>query len=530
MLDASLVGEVASLTWLILGVFAFVLALVFRQDIRSFLSRVSKFEAQRKDSSVRAQLSGEEVPIDEQNDAAATSGVEPSEPSDDAPIDMKSEEKLPESVEKVRTEMFDAYVAGDFDKGNRCFQRLEEEEGDPLELKRDHGRKLAALYMSGQDPGAINRLRDLATDNEIEAFIHRMVGACLRHTTKYRAAIREFDLAEQGADRDSDRAAAIVLRAESYSDLGQTDMGIEELRSYMDGVDDKKAKEIAWRGLAMLYEQVGNNYSRAAALHQVALIEENNARSWFAAGYAYGLLGGGHDLLAMHCYGNALKLDGSQAGSLNNLAIKLADSDFPILAVDHYREAANLGHSLAMANLAGRYLKVGFADDAESQLSEASKNENPAEKVATTRAEIVTLRSSQQEAFQKSKKVGARAADFMDRWAAASFGSDCSIAGEWIVDGMTVNFEQEEHRWIGDMKGTKGSQSKRVHLKVFGSSLAGAIEVAKPVDAAGPSRWEWSAGAYGIVEQDPGKIRLLTLTKLEAEFLDLNRAEDPSSK
>ncbi len=65
-------------------------------------------------------------------------------------------------------------------------------------------------------------------------------------------------------------------------------------------------------------------------------------------------------------------------GGLNNMAVQYATLHIPTESVKSYFRAADLNNTLAMANIAERYLNEGFAEDAEKIITRANKlaNEN----------------------------------------------------------------------------------------------------------------------------------------------------------
>src|SRR3546814_18822125 len=60
-------------------------------------------------------------------------------------------------------------------------------------------------------------------------------------------------------------------------------------------------------------------------------------------------------------------------GTWNNLGVAYENQKLPIKAIYSYKESKKLGNTLAMSNLAYRFLHAGFLDEAKSVCEEAAK-------------------------------------------------------------------------------------------------------------------------------------------------------------
>jgi serine/threonine protein kinase len=113
--------------------------------------------------------------------------------------------------------------------------------------------------------------------------------------------------------------------------------------------------------------------------------------------YEYGTLG--EAALAIHHYGIYLTHNPEAVEAMNNLAVAYEGKQLMIESLEMYQRSHQLGHTLAGANIASRYLRVGMIKDATKLLNEIIVSSYPSEyheSVAAQLGNIVNVKKREE--------------------------------------------------------------------------------------------------------------------------------------
>jgi tetratricopeptide (TPR) repeat protein len=520
-MTASITGSLEGLTPLIIAVLAFAAILLFRSEIKSILRRLTKLEANRKGTRVSADL-GEDPkePTDPSSSVAGREEPEAARESDEiAPIRAGDTG----DAEAVRARMIHAYMDGDKKEGDELFEKLGPLEEDAGERRRDRARQLATQVVGGVDSNGLLGLKRMTEDPEVAGFAYRMIGICQNASERPAEAEEAFAEAVALAADDDERATAAALRAEALTTLGRDGEGIAQLTEMVAGEADSSAMQTLWEALAEAYERIGDSELKALALHEVARLVGNNASKWFDAAYAYSKADEDHfTILTIHCYSIALSLKPDHQFAKNNMGAQLSGSQMPILGVDFYKEAADLGNTLAQGNMAQKYLNAGFAGDAEELLEDARKRPTPDTKIAEVTARIATKRKNEEERFAEIRDLGSRAGNFMLDYAEARNSPTPGLSGDWKMSGASAELDL-----VGKELTVKWSQGSFRKARRFTGTIAGA-GVSGQFSKEGFSlssenvSWEADGLGYGILEPEQARIRFIKLTSDQADYPEMS--------
>jgi len=521
------IHEIAELAWLVVGslsVVAVVVAMVlFRKEIRESIRRMSNFRIKRKGTEIGAELGQptDEVKNEEQQVESIDRGEVAGDPEpggNEDEVDTKDDPVL------LREEMFESYLKGEEQGGDRRFERLKSLESDPIQRKRDEIRRHGGRYMGGIDPASLEMLKAFTEDGEVSSAAHDMIGQSLHHVGKSLEAADEFKRAFENANTASDWAHAMVERAICLADAGQQELAIEELGKQLSKDSDPGFQAQIWTGLAQVYSKSNAMKPAAVALHQAAMHAGNKAEKWFDAGYAYATLGSvDMYLLAMHCYRIALKLDTSHKYANNNLGVVLASMDLPIEAIDHYRRSADTGVTISMANIADCYLQAGFASEADALLKSARADLEPHKRVASVTADLAAKKADEGEKLLRMEGDGARAAEFIADYAVASWKPAMDSTGKWKLG----EFEATASITDGNIEIIWKAKSPLPYRRFIGSlegaAMSGSFETEAQVLGKTSTVWKSDGAGYGIVSEGGTVIRFIKLGVGSAEYLEFER-------
>ena len=530
MTFASFASDLSGLTILILGVLGFVLALIFNKEFKGLLGRLTDFEW--KQAKVRANPATDTAPSEPSQHNRDTEAAPPEEEDPHNPDEKSapggSASVDDDSEDAVRDAMFKAFFARDREEGEHRFKQLKGLVSDPVETKRDEVRRLAALFMGGLDEEALTSLRAMAKDPEIASFSRRMEGLCLSQAGQQSDAADAFEKAANAATTTGDRATALTLRAESLLAIGETSVAQSELEAAIRSDDDPMIQLGLWSGLAKVYEKAGLQALYAMALQKVAEISGNDPGKWFQAGYSYGSSeSDGLAPLSLHCYRTSLRFDPERHWAINNLGAELSGLSLPVLAIDEYKRAASKGNTLAMANLAEKYLIAGFTEDAQRLINEAEKLADPDKKVATVAAKIREARDEQKKQYGELTAQGSRSASFFSNYAISRLqpAVDVALSGTWLLDsGADVLVDTSNSKLEATWK-TGGPKSHRRFIgDLAGKTSQGTFEKESTWPYGDDSiHWENDGTGYLILTPDSMQLTMLRAKGTSVEYIRVSR-------
>ena len=516
MIGASFVGDIEGLTPALIAVVVLILGVLYRKPVGAAVERLKGFAARRKDAEV------EGIFDDPSSQGAVDSG--PAEPpnkgtdtkeelaGDELPTDSEPDD---EDAAAIRSAMLDNYFAGRGPEGDKNFEQLKRLETDPTELNSDRARREAARYMGGIDPRGLERLKAMADEDGMGGFGDRMIGLCLAEAGRNREAAEYFKRAIEASPDPEERSNAADLRATALTEIDRADQAAAELQDLIKKETDHQARVNLWSSLVDTFRKAGKTELRATAAHRLAALVGNDSQRWFRAAFAYGECGSNFIPLSIHCYLQALRFDNGDGAALNNLGVKYAELNLPLLAAKRYRDAIERGNTLAAGNLASRYLRAGFETEAKALVEEAQKHEDVAVKVAEVAAEISSASSKEQEKLDEIRVGAGAVAEAVTAFAELRLRPPPENLGKgWMVDGepVDVSIENDEIRANWESGSYRGG--RRFSGKIEGAAAVGAFEKQGP--SYGPD-WESDATGY-LLFSSRTEVQVVRLRKDGAEL------------
>jgi tetratricopeptide (TPR) repeat protein len=523
---ASLAGDLQGLTPLIIAAFLFVAALIFHKQIKLIVERLTKIDVKRGKTHVQADLVDSADEQDEEESPTSSSGPDGESTGETRVIDAAGSDEEPQDIAQIRGQMMRAYMSGDASTGDAKYSELLTCETDTVERKKDQIRQVSTKIVGGIGSDGFAKLDEMSKDDEIASFCFRMTGIALSAVEKPVEAADAYSESARTAKTPDEKASAVTLRAEILSKIGRSDEAEAELTENLREADDDSVVAKLWLGLASLYERTKQSELRAFALHNKAKAEGNNSEAWFQAGYAFSHASAeSHlDILTLHCYLNSLYFDSERVWAINNLGVALNELEMPLLAVERYKQALELGNSLSGANLADKLIRAGFRDEAEKLIAEASEADDVHENVAIKQAALDADLKKQNEKFDEIAAAGTRTGQFMATYATQRLEATPSIALNWKRKSYDVAVQIEGSGKI-ELSWEEGSYRghRRFTGTASGATLFGKFETESA--SSWRSEMSWEDDGVGYAYFDPGEGRDLHFIKLKddkATYLDLN--------
>jgi tetratricopeptide (TPR) repeat protein len=531
MLSATIFEDLQRIQWLFIALIVAVGVWYFRGEIKDVMKRLSKLEARRKDTAISATLENVTPEAATDGTTSPPAAEDRGTATEEAATGGADSSDEPEDVEAIRGAMIRAYIAGDKAKGDELFNQLGSLETSPAERRRDQVRQLATEVVGGINSNGLDSLERLADTDDDPSFVYRMIGLCLDATEKPAESAAVKLKAAETAKTVADRVMATTARVASLIEIGEGDAAISEALGLLDKVDDRKSKVELFEALGDAYKSCGDLELSGLAFYQAALLAGNNASNWFRAGYTLSQSSNeALTVLIVHCYLTALSFKADHSTAKNNLAVALHRSDLRITANRYYREAADLGNSLAAANIAGNYLGAGFADEASELLKDAAEKPNPADKVAQVTADIATNSRREREKMKALKDAGSRVGHMMSAYfEALRAQSPPSIAEDWKAEGKPAKAELDGQQFVVSWSTGEVLGGRRISGRLEGRGLSGSLEKERFALTGDGEAWQNSGRAYGVISQSGHVIDFVLLPEGEPEYVTMVAAVDDSS-
>jgi Flp pilus assembly protein TadD len=157
--------------------------------------------------------------------------------------------------------------------------------------------------------------------------------------------------------------------------------------------------------LRSLAEIAGDNDALVGVVERIVDLDPSDTSTRFALAYKHQEIG--NDDLALFHY---LRIPAAERSSTtwNNLGVAFDHFRLAAKAAAAYRTAEEMGDTLAMSNLAEKYIKAGFLLEAEKECTDALKHEQYDKNVTTTLARVKSVPENEQkeenQILQKTKE------------------------------------------------------------------------------------------------------------------------------
>ena len=298
-------------------------------------------------------------------------------------------------------------------------------------------------------------------------------------------------------------------------ELSQTAEGLQVLLRALAEVSSPEAKATLYGGIASLEKALGNLEMRAVALEKVVEYKPGDTSARFDAAFALSEVRLSH-LSAMN-YDTLLRFHPENASALNNLGVECETLGMPVRSISFYREAVKHNLTLAMANLANRYLKEGLVEDAESLLEKAKQEKELHPNVGRAIAAASDKRTEEESRWETVLNIGVKQQQFLHSFADAYFlGGQATtpFAGDWSLssgesliitqDGEKISAEWEQDQLKRRLKGTARNRGAKVRIRKWESYSTGL-----------GGRFVNPTTGYAYVDPNLSELRIMTVLEKE---------------
>jgi hypothetical protein len=261
-----------------------------------------------------------------------------------------------------------------------------------------------ALFDAGKTE-ALTELRTLAAENTDEYLPLSYIANCLLDLREYDESVRYY--LDAASIAKPDQRASLEIRATEALQKAKMPEKAREILLRLLNAEYARRPKIQFRILQHLYSLSKESVDKfgAFAIAELALHESPEDLGFrFSLAYDYEDADQSH--LSLYHYKILCEHDERHPSGLNNLGVASTKCGLLVLAAQRYKQAYELGDTLAASNLGHKYLDAGMSDDALTLLKNAQAKENCVPEVSRA---LALIHEKIQENNLEQDKILARA-------------------------------------------------------------------------------------------------------------------------
>ncbi len=360
-----------------------------------------------------------------------------------AEVGAKGAPQVPEGPGDWRLRMFEAASAKNVAELEKAFLKLQENTTDQRE-RLENEISYHHLRFDCGDTSSIGKLEEIASRNpDVASSTYAVLGRCFEEAREFERAVQAYEASVSTATTDEERAERTVALAVSLYPTGQWQNGLSKIMAELGNEKSSVARATLYTGLARLFELQDDSELRALALEKAVELKPNDPSLRFRTAYSYGNKQM-HYLALLH-YRASLEFKPNDESTLNNLGVAYERLDLPIISARFYRKAADKGLTLAMANLAQKYLQAGFVEQAAEVLEKAKQMKQVHPNVGRALATVADKEKEQNDKESDALKEAHAQQKFLRSFAESYFTpkpDEMNLSGSWRLGNLDVPIVQ----------------------------------------------------------------------------------------
>jgi tetratricopeptide (TPR) repeat protein len=401
---------------------------------------------------------------------------------------------------------------GDEDKAKAIYDAyLTTEHANQSDNKQSWEAYLEYLHLRYGRGGSIAKLKTLAETHPNSARTWEMLAKGLADYDDHVEAGKTYETAAQKA---SGTVRGLILMGDAAlehsrsSNKTKSSEIVDRMRAEAASIGDGEL--VLLSVLDELAKIEKRDDEAIGVMERLVELQPDNDNIRFSLAYKHSEMGH-NDLALLHYL--KIREQTRGGGTWNNLGVAFEEAGLPAKAVNAYRQSKQLGETLAMSNLAHKFMSAGFLSEAEQECENALKMKDFHQNVATTLADLKSVSDREQKTEAELLGKARPLSDFYKQFGrAVSKPGSADIATRWngpqcellvrIVGGKfeaTGSYEESSPGStlvaLTNPFAMAAAQSKpdRYHVKYIGTCRGNAIE----------------GTMSRTLEDDPTKIRSL---------------------
>ena len=255
------------------------------------------------------------------------------------------------------------------------------------EVKAEWDAKCEEWRLIFSSKGSLSTLRGLHEAFPKNLRIKTAYASGLSFYSKHVESAELYEVASSLETSASQQLGNMTRAALERAKAGQREQALSLLNDgktiAMDDVD--LGYQLAY-GISNCAEELKEEDLRIQAMERMVWLRPDDDDTRFSLAYAHSEAN--NDDMALHHY-LAVPRARRKNHIWNNLGVVYQNFSAPARAIEAFEKSAEEGNTLAMSNLAYRYLNVGFLKEAREQLNKALKEEDPHKNVNQAYATLV---------------------------------------------------------------------------------------------------------------------------------------------
>lgn len=348
--------------------------------------------------------------------------------------------------------------------------------------------------------GSVGEFEKMVNQHRSDPEMVSMLARVLSHFNDERGAAKLLEEAARAAiaTKDFNAASRNLLSAVEIACKARDEKEARRLIQILAGLpsEDREAKEVRLRAVALLAKFKDHSLMRIAALEYQVSIDPTDADKRFSLAYAYSET---DDVAATLMHYLAIPDARRTEIAWNNLAVARQALKLPVLAIDAYQVADSKANSLAMSNLAQAYIKAGFYSEAEAMCKKGMDSSDPHENLPSTYAQIKASRGEEKKIEDAAVVEAEPRSRVMQEFGAGTLGTIKSplptrwtgpegpltlahIADAIVINGRYVQQQNALSRAIG-LFNVQDTYELTIKGTIYGRTVVGTIERKKQGEA-----------------------------------------------
>jgi hypothetical protein len=299
--------------------------------------------------------------------------------------------------------------------------------------------------LSGSLEG-LQRLAEQHSDNiDVKIFLahgHEYYGDHQKSAQLFESTANQAETAREYI-RNAGRAAVAYARGRA---LVQAERILDELRARLSEPESEATFLRAFREIADI---TGNKEMLTAALEGLIRINAADRSVRFSLAYSHQDIGN-NDLALLHY----LKIPDEQRMPMawNNLVAAFAEFGLRAKSIDALQEAVKGGETLAMSNLAHRFLLAGFLAKAQKECDRALRVAHYHKNIGNVLMQVKQLPDEEQDKQRETLEAAAPKANFYQKLGRAIAEAAAELKGRWRGPDGVLDVSVQAGRFLA--KGT----------------------------------------------------------------------------
>ena len=296
--------------------------------------------------------------------------------------------------------------------------------------------------------GSLKKLEEIAKTNPEDGEIQSYLAWAYEKYEEYSTAAKYFEVAGEKAKTDEERLKKYKKSSIAYAKAGQQDK-VKIVTNKMKNITERvsNGETILIETLCEVAEIIQNEDSVFGLRERLLFLHPDKTESRFSLAYAYSSAGQ-EDLALLHYL--RIPNDVRVPGTWNNLGVQYEHFDLQNMSVIAYRKAEALDETLAMSNLANKFLRSGFLDEAETVCNRALKIENYNKNIGLALSRIKEIPEEEKKKEEELKKNATPRSEFYKDFGHALTGVlSGPLPGDWQGPQGKISATIEDETFLG---------------------------------------------------------------------------------